>query len=95
MEGRGVESGATSDLFKRWTNSREREEAELRELEEEILRNLKPMQVEIYQMLKKGYTQREIAASLDHGAISQPYVHKQIGQIKQVVLRILRRREIF
>ncbi len=90
-----LEPEPAQTLFKRWTDSSEREESELKELEEEILRNLKPRQVEIYQMLKKGYTQREIASSLDHGMISQPYVHKQIHQIKQIVLRILKRREFF
>jgi len=89
----GVDAG--KDLFKRWNESTEHEEAELKELEQEIFKGLKPMQVEIYQMLKKGYTQREIAARLDHGTISQPYVHKQIGLIKQVVLKALRRREFF
>ena len=81
------------DSFKRWTDSSEREEADVRDLEAEILRGLKPMQVEIYQMLKKGYTQREIAAGLDHGTISQPTVHKQIKKIQEVVIKILRRRE--
>lgn len=94
-EGRGVASDPLADLFKRWTDSREREEAELKELEQEIFKNLKPMQVAIYKLLKEGYTQREIAAGLDHGALSQPYVHKQIGLIKEVVARALRRREFF
>ncbi|MFH1857621.1 MAG: hypothetical protein ABH845_01775 [Candidatus Omnitrophota bacterium] len=84
-----------SDLFRRWTDSREREETELKELEEEILRNLKPMQVEIYKLLKQGYTQREIAVGLDHGTVSQPYVHKQIDSIKEVVRRVLGRRRFF
>ena len=82
-------------LFKRWVDSEERQVTEFKELEEEILKNLKPMQVEIYKMLKEGYTQREIAASLDHGTISQPYVSKQIGLIKEVLSRILKRREFF
>jgi len=81
------------DLFKRWTDSSERQEAEARELEAEILHNLKPLQVEIYKRLKEGLTQREIAADLDHGTISQPYVNKQIKKIKEVVIKILRRRE--
>ena len=71
----------------------EREEAEAKELETEIVKSLKPLQVEIYQMLKKGYTQREIASGLDHGTVSQPYVNKQIKKIKEVVIKILRRRE--
>ena len=83
----------SQDLFRRWVDSSEREEVDVKELEAEILRNLKPLQVEIYQMLKKGYTQREIAAGLDHGTISQPYVHKQIKKIQEVVIKILRRRE--
>ena len=83
----------SQDLFRRWVDSSEREEVDVKELEAEILRNLKPLQVEIYQMLKKGYTQREIAAGLDHGTISQPYVHKQIKKIQEVVFKILRRRE--
>lgn len=85
----------SSDLFKRWTESREREETEFKEFESEILKKLKPMQVEIYKMLIEGYTQREIAAGLDHGALSQPYVHKQIGEIKKVVIKILGRRELY
>ena len=95
FRGVGLESETSSGLFKRWTESREREETELKELEAEILKNLKPMQVEIYKMLKEGYTQREIAASLDHGTISQPYVHKQIQQIKKVVIKIMGRRELY
>ena len=83
----------SQDSFRRWTDSSEREEADVKDLEAEILRNLKPLQVEIYQMLKKGYTQREIASGLDHGTISQPYVHKQIKKIQEVVIKILRRRE--
>ena len=90
-----LESGPPQSPFKRWVESEGREETEFKELEEEILRKLKPMQVEIYKMLKEGYTQREIAASLDHGTVSQPYVNKQIGLIKEVVIRILRRREFF
>ena len=91
----GLDSGPTQTPFKRWVESKGREETEFKELEEEILRNLKPMQVEIYKMLKEGYTQREIAAGLDHGTISQPYVNKQIGLIKEAVIRVLRRREFF
>ncbi len=91
----GLESDAPQDLFRRRTESWEREEADIKELEAEILKRLKPMQVEIYKMLKEGYTQREIAAGLDHGAISQPYVHKQIGEIKKVVIKILGRRELY
>ena len=83
----------SQDQFRRWVDSSEREEVDVKELEAEILRNLKPLQVEIYQMLKKGYTQRQIAAGLDHGTISQPYVHKQIKKIQEVVIKILRRRE--
>ena len=83
------------NLFKKWVESEERQASEFKELEEEILRNLKPIQVKIYKRLKEGYTQREIAANLDHGAISQPYVNKQIGAIKQVITRILHRREFF
>lgn len=102
FEGRGalserhrLEEDVPQDLFKRRVESDEREKAEFKELEEEILRNLKPMQVEIYKMLKQGYTQREIASSLDHGKVSQPYVHKQVSAIKKVVSRILRRRDFF
>lgn len=95
LRDRGVDREILSDRFKRWTDSREREETEFKELDEEILRNLKPMQVEIYKRLKEGYTQREIAASLDHGTVSQPYIHKQITAIKKVVLRILNRRKFF
>ena len=83
----------SQDRFRRWTDSSEREEADVKELEAEILRNLKPLQVEIYRMLKRGYTQREIASGLDHGTVSQPYVHKQIKKIKEVVIKIMRRRE--
>lgn len=83
----------SQEHFRRWTDSSEREEADMKELEAEIVKNLKPLQVEIYQMLKKGYTQREIASGLDHGAVSQPYVHKQIKKIKEVVIKILHRRE--
>ncbi len=89
------ETDGGRQIFKRWVESDERQASEFKELEEEVLRNLKPMQVEIYKMLKEGYTQREIASGLDHGAISQPYVHKQIGLIKEVVIRVLRRREFF
>ena len=94
LQSLGLSQGKGSqDLFKRWTESFEREEAEIKELEAEISKNLKPLQVEIYQMLKKGYTQREIAAGLNHGTVSQPYVHKQIKKIKEVVIKIVRRRE--
>ena len=94
LQSLGLSSGKGSrDLFRRWVDSSEREEIDVKELESEILRNLKPLQVEIYQMLKKGYTQREIASGLDHGTISQPYVHKQIKKIQEVVIKILRRRE--
>jgi len=95
FRGVGLEGGTSSGLFKRWTESRSHEETELKELEAEILKNLKPMQVEIYKMLKEGYTQREIAAGLDHGTVSQPYVHKQIQQIKKVVIKIMGRRELY
>jgi len=88
-----IPEAPSQDLFRRWTDSSEREEADVRYLEAEIIRNLKPLQVEIYKMLKEGYTQREIASSLDHGTISQPAVHKQVKKIQEVVIKILRRRE--
>jgi len=81
------------DRFSRWTESSGREDADIKDLDAEILKALKPLQSEIYQMLKEGRTQREIAAGLDHGTVSQPYVHKQIKKIKEVVIKILRRRE--
>ena len=83
----------SQDSFRRWTDSSEREETDVKDLEAEILKNLKPLQVEIYKMLKEGHTQREIAAGLDHGTVSQPYIHKQIKKIQEVVIKILRRRE--
>jgi len=95
LKDRGASGDITQTLFKRWVESQGRQETEFKELEEEILRNLKPMQGEIYKRLKDGYTQREIAANLNHGTISQPYVNKQIGVIKEVVIRVLRRREFF